>query len=397
MNQPVQRVSEREHAYVTEVLESAFRSSKRAAFMGRLEVEFARRFDSRFAISMVNGTATLHAALEAAGIGAGDEVIVPALTMSSPSLAVLHANATPVFADVDRQTWVMDPKSIEANITSRTRAIITVALYGLSPQMGPILELARKHHLLVIEDNAQAFLSSCDGKLAGTIGNCGSFSFQSSKHMTSGEGGMILTDNEEYAVKIRKAAGLGFTTLGSRKASTTKEEIQHPSFERHDFPGWNYRLSELCCAVALAQLERLDELVAARVQSARLFLEAMKVSGSSLLIPQCIPQNCVSSYWTLACELETSRVKWEDFRARFLGHGGHKFYAAWQLTYLEPLFRNALFGARGRFIERAYKKGLCPVSETVQPRLIQFKTNFWRRSDAEEQADILRKTLESFH
>jgi perosamine synthetase len=396
MNDPVERVSERERAYIREVLDSGFRRSKKGAFRTRLEAAFARRFGSSFGISMANGTATIHAALEAAGIGAGDEVIVPALTMSSPSLAVLHANATPVFADVDRHTWVMDPKSIEANITFRTRALITVALYGLSPQMRPILELARKHNLLVIEDNAQAFLSSCDGALAGTMGDCGSFSFQGSKHITSGEGGMMITNDEARTLKIRKAAGLGFTTLGSRKASVTKDEMQHPAFERHDFPGWNYQMSELCCAVALAQVERLDELVAVRTRSARLFLEAIKASGSGLLTPQHIPQNCVSSSWTLACELDTARVKWEDFRARFLNHGGHKFYAAWQLTYLEPLFRDALFGARKKFIERAYNRGLCPVSETIQPRLVQFKTNFWRGSEAEKQAEILRKTLKSF-
>jgi len=396
MNPSIPRISEKERAYVSEVLGNAFRSSMGAAFMSRLEAEFARRFGARFAISLVNGTATMHAALEAAGIGAGDEVIVPPLTMSSTSLAVLHANATPVFADVDRHTWVIDPKCIEAAITPRTRAIITVALYGLSPQMRPIMELARKRRLLVIEDNAQAFLSYCDGTLAGTIGNCGSFSFQSSKHMTCGEGGMIITNDEEFAVKVRKAAGLGYTTLSSKKAKISKEEIQHPTFERHDFPGWNYRMSELCCAVALAQLERLDELVQTRVQSARLFLEAINASGSSLLIPQRIPENCLSSYWTVVCELDAAQAKWEDFRARFLANGGHKFYAAWQLTYLEPLFRDGLFGARKRFIERKYERGLCPVAEAVQPRLVQFKTNFWRQSDAEAQAEILYKTLKSF-
>jgi perosamine synthetase len=396
MNKPLERVSEREQTYVRAVLESAFRRSKGAEFMGRLEAEFARRFGTRFAISFVNGTSTMHAALEAAGIGAGDEVIVPPLTMSSPALAVLQANATPVFADVDRHTWVIDPQCIQASITPRTRAIITVALYGLSPQMYPVLELARKHQLLVIEDNAQAFLASCDGALAGTMGNCGSFSFQSTKHITSGEGGMVITDDEAYAVRIRKAGGLGFAALGARKAKVAKEELQHPAAARHDFPGWNYRMPELCCAVALAQLERLDELVAVRIESARLFLEAIKASGSNLLTPQRIPANCVSSYWTLACELDTARVGWEDFRARFLQQGGHKFYAAWQLTYLEPLFRDRLFGARNRFIERLYTKGLCPVAEIVQPRLVQFKTNFWRRSDAEEQAEILCQTLKSF-
>ena len=364
--------------------------------MGRIETAFAKRFGSRFAISFCNGTATMHAALEAAGIGAGDEVIVPPLTMSSTSLAVLHANATPVFADVDRRSWVIDPAAIAANITPQTKAIITVALYGLSPQMAPIMDLARKHKLVVIEDNAQAFLSYCDGRLAGTIGHCGSFSFQGSKHMTAGEGGMITTDDEDFAVRIRKTAGLGYTTLGSKKAKITKEEIQHPSFERHDYLGWNYRPSELCCAVALAQLERLDELVNIRVESARLLREAIETSGSELLRPQYIPDNCISSYWTLACELDIGRVPWEEFRERFCGLGGHKFYAAWQLTHLEPLFRKGLFGARSQFIKRQYGPGCCPNAEILQPRLVQFKTNFWRISDAEQQAEILQRTLKSF-
>ncbi len=392
----INRISEKEREYVNEVLNNYFRSSKGAAFMSRLESAFAQKFGSRFAVSFVNGTATMHAALEAAAIGSGDEVIVPPLTMSSTSLAVLHANATPVFADVDPATWVIDPQSIAAQIGPRTRAIITVALYGLSPQMQPIMELARQHNLLVIEDNAEAFLSYCDGRIAGTIGHCGSFSFQSSKHMTSGEGGMIVTDDEEFAVKIRKAAGLGYSTLSSRKAKITKEEIQHPNFERHDFLGWNYRMSELCCAVAFAQLERLDDLVRVRVESARLLAEAIAASGSNLLTPQAVPPNCVSSYWTLVCQLDTKRAAWEDFRARFTGFGGHQFYAAWQLTYLEPLFRDALFGARKQFITRKYERGLCPVAEQVQPRLIQFKTNFWNLEDAVRQAEVLRQTLDSY-
>jgi perosamine synthetase len=316
--------------------------------------------------------------------------------MSSPSLAVLHANATPVFADVDRHTWAMDVDSIAANLTPRARAIITVALYGLPPPMRPIMDLARKHHLLVIEDNAQAMLSSCDGALAGTLGHCGIFSFQSSKHLTAGEGGMVITNDEEYAVKIRKAAGLGFTTLGAKKSKVAKDELQHPAFERHDFPGWNYQLPELCCAAALAQFERADELVAARVESARLFLEAIQASGSNLLTPQGIPGNRISSYWTLACVLDTGRIRWEDFRARFLAQGGDRFYAAWQLTYLEPLFRNALYGARSKFIERSYARGLCPIAEALQPRLVQFKTNYWRSLDAQAQAEVLRKALQSF-
>jgi len=396
MNEPMKRIGELERSYVEEVLANQFRSSKGAVFMTRLERAFADRFGSRFGVSFVNGTATMHAALEAAGIGAGDEVIVPPLTMSSTSLAVIHANATPVFADVDPDTWVIDTDSILANITPRTKAIITVALYGLSPQMAPIMEIAKKYGLLVIEDNAEAFLSYCDGRLAGTIGHCGSFSFQSSKHMTSGEGGMIITDDESLAIRIRKAAGLGYTTLGAKKARITKEEIQSPTFERHDYPGWNYRMPELCCAVALAQLERLDDLVRVRLDASAGFLRAIEASGTNLLVPQYVPNNCVSSQWTLVCKLDISRVSWKDFRGRFLEKGGHQFYAAWQLSYLEPLFREALFGARNQFIHRKYSRGLCPVAESLQPCLVQFKTNFWDAEEGKRQAAILHDTLVSF-
>jgi len=215
--------------------------------------------------------------------------------------------------------------------------------------------------------------------------------------MTAGEGGMVVTDDEALAVKIRKAAGLGYTTLSSKKAKITKDEIQNPGFERHNFLGWNYRPPELCCAVALAQLERLDELVSVRVESAKLLAKAVEASASDLLIPQRVPANCVSSFWTLVCKLDTARVRWEEFRARFLKLGGHHFYAAWQLTYLEPLFRDALFGGRRQFITRKYQRGLCPVAEQLQPQLVQFKTNFWNSSEAEQQAEILLKTLHSFN
>ncbi len=394
MKQIIDRVGEREKAYVAEVMAGAFRSSTGAVFMGRLEQAFAAKFGTRFAISMVNGTATMHAALEAAGIGAGDEVIVPPLTMASTSLAVIHANATPVFADIAPDTLTIAPDCVAAQITPRTKAIITVAVYGLSPDMDPIMELASKHGLLVIEDNAEAFLSSYKGRLVGTLGHCASFSFQSSKHMTSGEGGVVITNDEEYAVRMRKAAGLGYTTLGSKKAKISKDEIQHPAFKRHDFLGWNYRMSELCCAVALGQLEHLDELVEVRLHASRAYREVLK--NSALLAPQRIPENCLSSEWTTACLLDAKRVSWEDFRRKFQEFGGHNYYAAWSLTYLEPLFQKRLFGSRGRFIRRQYPPGLCPVAEAVQPRIIQLKTSFWDTSQIEAQVAALAKTLKFF-
>src|SRR5262249_39427243 len=152
-----------------------------STMMRRLEEAFAKRFRSAYAVSHVNGTATLHCLLEAVGIQPGDEVIVPPLTMSATAFAVLQANGTPVFADVDPETFQISVDSIQQRLTPRTRAIIPVALFGLSPDMDPLMEIAERHRFFVIEDSAQCFLGEYKGRLVGTLGHASSFSFQSSK------------------------------------------------------------------------------------------------------------------------------------------------------------------------------------------------------------------------
>jgi len=171
-----------------EVLEGQFRTSQSGRMTARLERLFAETFDAGYAISFANGTATMHAALAAMGVGPGDEVIVPPLTMSATSLAVLHTGATPIFADIDPHTWTLDPEAVRRSVSARTRAIIPVALYGLPPDMPALMAIAAQHGLGVVEDDAQCFLGAIGGRLAGSIAHASSFSFQSSKHMTSGEG-----------------------------------------------------------------------------------------------------------------------------------------------------------------------------------------------------------------
>ncbi len=391
----MKRVGDLERKYVLDVLDSQFRTSQGAVYMTRFESAFSDKFKSKFAISHVNGTATMHSALEASGIGPRDEVIVPPLTMSATSLAVLHANATPIFADIDIDTFVIDAKSIEEKITERTKAIITVALYGLSPDMDPIMDIARKHNLLVIEDNAQAFLSYYKDRLVGTLGHAASFSFQSSKHLTAGEGGIITTNDEDLAVGIRKVTGLGYKNIGAKKARISKDEIQHPSFERHDYIGWNYRMSELNCAVALAQTERAEELINPRKKAGKLFEEA--IHGYEWFKSQKINKEYESSYWAFACKLNTDYLSWDVFRKEYLKRGGDKYYGAWQLTYNEPLFQKKLFRQRNDFIRADYDKNLCPNAEIIQPRIKQFKTNYLDDAELEKQAEILRSTLEHFN
>ncbi|MDA9148571.1 DegT/DnrJ/EryC1/StrS family aminotransferase [Alphaproteobacteria bacterium] len=395
-NNLTKRLYGNENRYVQEVLSQEFRTSSGATMMKRLEKEFAERFNSKYAISFINGTATMHAALEAMGVGVGDEVIVPPLTMAATSFAVLQTGATPIFADVDRNTFQIDPRSIELKITNQTKAIITVALYGLSPDMEPICSLADKYGLYIIEDNAECFLGYYNGKIAGKSGHCASFSFQSSKHLSSGEGGMLITDDYELANKIRKIQSLGYAGVGASQSKITKNDIQDPGYDRHVTMGWNYRMPELCCAVALAQVENILPLVIRRQKVAEI-LESATKNFHDWFTPQYVPANCVNSYWTWVCKLDTSKVSWHHFRDTFVKNGGDGVYGAWKLTYLEPMFVDMSLLGRERFIsdknKASYKSGCCPIAELIQPQLLQFKTNYWNIDRAYEQADVLVKTL----
>ena len=389
----IERISDIERQYVAEVLGTQFETSKGSVMCTRLEQAFAKKLGVRFAVSFINGTATMHAALEAAGVGPGDEVIVPSLTMASTAFVALQAHAVPVFADIDPDTFQIESGSIRERITPYTKAIIPVALYGLAPEMDEIMAIAREHNLVVIEDDAEAIGNTYKGRQIGTIGHMSSFSFQSSKHLTSGEGGMIVTDDEELAVKVRRFNSLGYAGVGSKKAKITKNDIQDPDYARHVSHGYNYRMPELCAAVALGQVERLDELIERRVRIGELFNDVVK--DCAWVKPQLTPGHCTNSYWTFVLRLLHPKVTWHQFRDAFQALGGDGIYAAWKLSYMEPMFDNGCPvqhpAYKGKY--QSYAPGLCPNAELVQPQLLQFKTNYWDWSEAEQQADILARTL----
>lgn len=398
----MKRIGDKEKEYVMEVLETQFKSSAGSTMTNRLEKAFAEKFGVKYAIAHVNGTATLHSALAAAGVGPGDEVIVPALTMSSTAFAVLHANAVPVFADIDPDTFTIDPDDIRKKVTERTRAVIPVAIYGLSPDMDEIMKIANKYGLTVIEDDAQCFLGYYKGKIVGSIGHMASFSFQSSKHITSGEGGMITTNDEELANRVRRFNSLGYAGVSANKGKITKEDIQDPEYERHVSLGFNYRLSELCSAVVLAQVERLEELVQKRIEVANLYAQA--IEGCDWLKPQKVPEGYKHSYWTYVLKLDSDEIDWYQFRKKYMELEGDGIYAAWKLSYLEPVFRNYTFYPKGCPVRcplykgklQKYAQGLCPNAESLQPRLLQFKTNYTNMDTAKQKADALAETIRYF-
>ena len=392
----IERITDLEKQYALESLNGQFEAHNNYKFVVRLEKAFAEKTGTKHSVGFVNGTATLHTALEAAGVGIGDEVIVPPLTMSSTSLAVLQANAVPVFADVDEKTFLISAPEIEKKITDKTKAIIVVSLYGLMPDMDAIMAIANKHNLVVIEDDAQCFLGKYKGRNAGTIGHMSSFSFQASKHLTSGEGGMVTTDIDEYALQLRRISGLGYGSITMEKARITKDDIQDPKYERHVALGWNYRMSDVVGAVALAQTERMEELCDMRKVCGKIIEDAM--AGCDWLIPQYTPAECEHAYWAVAVRMVNPNITWYDFRRKFMELGGDGIYSAWQLTHLEPAFRNKKFLNREKLMEGyEYGKGMCPVAEMIQPQMLQFKTNYFDTAEAEAQAEILKKTIAFFN
>lgn len=371
-------------------IEEAINSGLTGKFNHRLEERFAKKFGVDFAIGVNSGTSALHTALFACGVGKEDEVIVPPLTFAAPAFAVLALGAVPVFADIDPETFNIEPKDIKKKITKRTKAIIPVSLYGLPANIDPIMDSAKNHGVKVIEDNAQCMLGTYKERLAGTTGDMSIFSFERSKHMSTGNGGMIITNNENLAVRARKFSILGYSTLSAKQNSFKKnlDEIQHPDFKRHELIGFNYRLPEVCAAMGLAQLEKLDALVLMRQKIAELYSEAVK--DCAWLTPQRTPDGLVNSYWTYAVKLDTHRVTWDIFRKLFTELGGEGYYGAWSINYLEPALQGMAF--LGSSIK--YEAGLCPNAEELQPKLLQFKTNFGDLEYAKQQAVILKKTIE---
>jgi perosamine synthetase len=389
------RFTQLEKDYVNQVIDNEFNTSKNSIFGNKLEVAFSKVIGMEYSIAHVNGTATMHTALAALGVKRGDEVIVPPLTMSSTALAVLQNGSIPVFADVDKKTFNISAKSIESCITSKTKAIITVALYGLSPDYESIKEVCRKYNLYLIEDNAECFLGYYKGKVVGSFGDFSSFSFQASKHLTCGEGGMLCTNNENFANEGRRFSSLGYAGVSAKQGKITRNDIQDPNYSRHVSLGFNYRLSEGNAAIVLGQLERATELVEIRIAVAKIFDEV--IENQTLLIKQHNPSDCINSYWCYSVYLNTDNpiVDWYKFRDLFQKNGGDGFYAAWKLSYFEPLFLNEIQNYDG--IWQKYSEGLCPVSEFLQPRMIQLKTNYWNLDEAKQQAEILCKTIAEYN
>jgi perosamine synthetase len=252
-------LSGNELAYVTDAVRSSWISSI-GPYVERFEEEFASVCGARVALSVCNGTAALHIALLALGAGPGDEIIVPSLTYVATANAVRYTGAEPIFADVDRATWCLDPESVAAAVTPRTRGIVAVHLYGHPADMDELGAVASRHDLWVVEDAAEAHLATYKSRPVGSLGRMATFSFYGNKPFTSGEGGAVTTDPPELEQKARLLRGQGMDPE-----------------RRYYFPitGYNYRLTNVACALLCAQLERKEALIARRREIFALYRELL--------------------------------------------------------------------------------------------------------------------------
>lgn len=338
---------EREAAALLEVLHSGVWGSHAGGQVRAFEAEFARFQDAEYGVCNCNGTASLEVALRAAGISSGDEVIVPPYTFIATASAVLMTNGVPIFADIDPDTYNLDPKAAEAAITPRTKAIIAVHIGGCPADMDAFPELARKHNLVLIEDCAQAHAAAWRGRKVGAIGDMGCFSFQSSKNINAGEGGIILTNSKEYHERCWSIINVG--------------RIPDGAWYEHHVLGSNYRLTEFQGALLRVQLTRLEEQAARRWENAKFLNEELaKIPGiRPLQVDDRVTMHAYHLYIFRYDSAAFGGMSREQFTAALTAEG-----IPCSVGYV-PLYRTDLFRTQGTVAGAKvdYTKVYCPVAE----------------------------------
>ena len=286
VNSPV--IGEREKELLLQCIETGWISSE-GPFVEEFERKFSTYIGRKFGVACANGSAAIDLAVASLKIGYEDEVIMPTFTIISPALSVVRAGAKPVLVDSDPITWNMDIKQIEKKISHKTKAIIVVHIYGLPVDIDPVIELCKKYNLYLIEDAAEMHGQSYKNKKCGSFGDISTFSFYPNKHVTTGEGGMIVTDNEELAYRCRKLRNLAF-------------EPNKPRFVHYEL-GWNYRFTNLQAALGIAQLERLNESILIKRRMGKLY-QSLFSEVKSFQLPLESTNYAKNIYWVFGILLK---------------------------------------------------------------------------------------------
>lgn len=301
----------------------------------KFEEDFSQYLGTKFAIACSSGTAALHISLAAAGIGAGDEVLIPAYTFVATATAVLHQNAIPVFVDIDETSLCIDPEDIKRKITKKTKAIIPVHLFGHPADLDPILEIAEKKNLIIIEDACQAHGAEYKGRKVGSYGKSGCFSFYESKNMMTGEGGIIVTDNEDFAEKCRLIRHHG-----------------EPDWYQYILLGYNYRMSQIEAAIGIEQLKKLDKMNEGRIFNSN-YLNILLSDIPGIILPQ-KPHYGTHVFHAYALKINSDIL---GMSGKELADLLNKDFQITKLIYPKPLYDSILF-----INQQGYGSHKCPFT-----------------------------------
>jgi perosamine synthetase len=339
VNEPLLNGNEKK--YLNECIDTGWISSE-GPFVKQFEQQLANRVGRQYGIAVCNGSVALDASVAALGIGQGDEVIVPTFTIISCAAAIVRAGAMPIVVDCDPNTWNMNVSQIEAKITPRTRAIMVVHIYGLPVDMEPVVALADKYGLQIIEDAAEMHGQTYKGRPCGSFGALSTFSFYPNKHVTTGEGGMIVTDDEQLAERCRSLRNLCF---------------QPQNRFVHEELGWNFRMTNLQAAMGVAQLERLDEFVARKRRIGQFYTELLSdIPGLQLPVPK--TDYASNIYWVYGIVLK-DEVPFDAKEAmRRLGQ-----YKIGTRPFFWPMHEQPVFQKMGLFEGES-----CPEAERIARR-----------------------------
>lgn len=342
-----QTIEEDDIQAVVDVLRSDYLTT--GPMIAKFEKSVADYVGAKYAVAISNGTSALHAACFAAGIGAGDEVITTPITFAASANCVLYCGGTPVFADIDEKTYNIDPEDIKRKITPKTKAIIAVHMAGQPCDMDAIHKIAREHNLLVIEDAAHALGSEYHGKKVGTLSDMTTFSFHPVKPITTGEGGMIVTDNEELYKKMVLFRSHGIT----RDTSMMMKDEGPWYYEQLDL-GYNYRMTDIQCALGISQMKKLDRFLNRRRTLVKRYDEAFK-NCENIVTPYQLPDT--NSGWHLyiiQVKNYNRRAVFEQLRAEGIGVNVH-----YVPVYKHPYYQ-----------ENGYKDVCCEKAEELYSHMI---------------------------
>jgi len=371
-----------ELANLKEVIDSGTLFRYGGKFVDRLERDFAALLGVKHAVASTSGTSAIHVAVGMVNPNPGDEIITAPITDMGSLIGIMFQNAIPVFADLDPKTYTMLPESIEARITPKTKAILVVHLFGQAADMDPILKIARKHNLMVIEDCCQAYLAEYKGRLVGTMGDIGCFSLQQSKHMTAGDGGITITNNDDLARRARLFADKGWP--------------REPGARDYLFLGINYRMNELTGAVATAQVGKVESVVQRRRNVADAVTKGI-ADAPGVNLPT-VREGCKHSWWLYPLTIDESVLKTDPVTfAQALSKEGIPAGVGYigKPIYMSPIFQETVtYGDSGcpftcpHANPREYKESDCPNTLEILKNIIILPCNeFFSDKDVN---DIIR-------